>query len=195
MAITYKDIEAACADLKTTNIKGKEYVQVNERVKAFRMVYPDGYIIADMVSNTGGVCVFRAEVGYYTEENARIPLAVGTAYEKETSSYINKTSYIENCETSAIGRAPGFAGFGIDTSIASSEEMVNAIEQQNRAEVISDREAELLRVILTDANVNIKAICKQYKVKDLNELNADQYAKINRMIADWKESQNTPPEG
>jgi hypothetical protein len=59
-------------------------------------------------------------------------LGEGTAYEKERSSFINKTSYIENCETSAVGRALGFAGFGIDTSIASLEEVMNAQKQQSK---------------------------------------------------------------
>lgn len=197
--VTYEDITKACSELLTTNIKGKEYVQVNERVKAFRKVYPTGYINAEMISNAGGVCTFRASVGYcvYNEDGTviRHTLATGTAYEKESSSYINKTSYIENCETSAIGRALGFAGFGIDTSIASSEEVVNAIEQQTRAETISPQEAEILEHILKDANVNIAAICRQYKVKRLTDLNTEQYTEINRKVSDWRETQNAQPQG
>ena len=51
---------------------------------------------------------------------------------KENSSFINKTSYIENCETSAVGRALGMAGIGIDTAVASAEEVQNAINNQNK---------------------------------------------------------------
>ena len=57
-------------------------------------------------------------------------VATGHAYEKEASSFINKTSYIENCETSAIGRALGVYGIGIDASLASAEEVVNAVNNQ-----------------------------------------------------------------
>ena len=57
-------------------------------------------------------------------------LGTGMAYEREGSSNINKTSYIENCETSAVGRALGMAGLGINTAVASSEEVQNAIKQQ-----------------------------------------------------------------
>ena len=57
-------------------------------------------------------------------------LATGYAQEKESSSYINKTSFIENCETSAVGRALGFAGIGIDGSMASADELANALNNQ-----------------------------------------------------------------
>ena len=112
--------------LKTTNIKGKEYVEVNERIKYFREHEPDGSIITEMVSNENGVCIFKANV--IVEGNVR---ATGYAYEKEGSTFINKTSYIENCETSAIGRALGIYGIGIDGSVASAEEVKNAINNQS----------------------------------------------------------------
>jgi len=138
--ITFEDIKKANEsivttaierkDNKTGNISRKDYAEVNQRIKAFRMVYPTSQILTEMVSNQNGVCVFRAYV-YGDEGNL---LATGTAYEKESSSFINKTSYIENCETSAIGRALGIAGFGIDVSVASYEEVANAMENQNKPE-------------------------------------------------------------
>lgn len=129
--MTYEDIRKANESIKTTDIKGKEYAEVPQRVKAFRMLYPLGFIRTEMLSNEGEpgkrVCVFRACVGV-----GEITLGTGTAYESEASSFINKTSYIENCETSAVGRALGFAGLGIDTSIASYEEVQNAIQNQTK---------------------------------------------------------------
>jgi hypothetical protein len=128
--ITYKDIENANATLKTTPIKGKDYAEVNQRIKAFRMLFPTGKIVTNMISNENGICIFRAEI-YADNETL---LGTGTAYEKENSTFINKTSYIENCETSAVGRALGMCGLGIDTSIASYEEVANAVENQNKSE-------------------------------------------------------------
>ena len=125
--ITYQDLEKANSMLSTVDIKGKQYIDVSQRVKAFRCVYPQGCIETEMISNENGLCIFRAKA--YNEEGKLI--ATGTAYEKESSSFINKTSYIENCETSAVGRALGMAGFGIDTSIASANEVLNAIANQN----------------------------------------------------------------
>ena len=122
----YLDIAIANETIKPTDIKGKDYAEVNQRIKAFRMVYPDGTITTELLSNIDGVCIFRAVV---SNSDGKV-IGTGTAYEKEDSSFINKTSYIENCETSAVGRALGMCGFGIDVSIASAEEVANAIANQ-----------------------------------------------------------------
>lgn len=89
--------------LSTMNIKGKEYVTVNERIRAFWLMFPKGRINTTLISNENGVCLIKAEI--YALDTDDFPRATGYAYEKESSSYINKTSYIENCETSAVGRA------------------------------------------------------------------------------------------
>ena len=130
----YQRMCEANATIQTTNIKGKDYAEVPQRIKAFRMVYPDGYIDTVLLSDKDGVAHFKAEVGCYDEDGCRKTLGTGHAYEKETSSFINKTSYIENCETSAVGRALGMAGFGIDISVASAEEVQNAILNQGKKE-------------------------------------------------------------
>ena len=119
-------IEKANKELRGTDIKGKTYIEVNQRIKAFRMVEPDGAIIPEIVKLENGTCVMKVTI---LDGNGKV-LAVGHAYENEGSTFINKTSYIENCETSAVGRALGMCGFGIDTSVASYEEVANAIENQ-----------------------------------------------------------------
>lgn len=124
--VTYEDIQKASATIRTLDVKGKEYAIVNERIRAFRMVYPTGEIRTEILLIENGVVVMKATV---CDENGKV-LGTGTAYEKEGSSYINKTSYIENCETSAVGRALGMCGFGIDTAVCSAEEVKNAISQQ-----------------------------------------------------------------
>lgn len=127
--MNWETIAKANEAIRTTNIKGKDYAEVPQRIKAFRMVYPDGFIQTELINDSDGVCHFKATCGYYFD-NIPVILGTGHAYEKESSSFINKTSYIENCETSAVGRALGMAGFGIDTSVASYEEVANAIVQQ-----------------------------------------------------------------
>lgn len=119
-------------DKQTGTVIAKEYAQVNERVKAFRMVHPLGTIQTKIIALENGVVTMQTEI---LDEDGRL-LATGYAQEKETSSFINKTSFIENCETSAVGRALGMCGFGIDTSICSAEELQNAMK--NQGETLDD---------------------------------------------------------
>ena len=130
--ITYEDIVKANEGLVGIDVKGKNYIMVPERVKAFRKLYPEGFINTELVSLENGVCVMQTKVGYYRDGEA-VVLGTGMAYEKESNGYINKTSYIENCETSAVGRALGFLALGIDGGgICSAEELANAITNQNQ---------------------------------------------------------------
>lgn len=120
-------LEKANANIKPLPIKGKNYAEVNQRIYAFRSICPNGAIKTEMLSNIDGVCVFKATI---EDETGKI-LATGTAYEREGSNNINRTSYIENCETSAVGRALGMCGIGSEASVASAEEVMNAIINEN----------------------------------------------------------------
>ena len=111
--------------MKSVDIKGKQYIMVNERIKEFRKQHPNGQILTQVMANADGQVMFQAKVIV-----DGVLVATGHAYEKEASTFINKTSYIENCETSAIGRALGVYGIGIDASLASAEEVVNAVNNQ-----------------------------------------------------------------
>ena len=143
--ITYEQIKAASDGIVTTNIKGKEYAAVNGRINAFRRLFPQGFITTEIVSLDAGVVVMKASCGYY-EDGQAVVLGTGMAYEREGSSNINKTSYIENCETSAVGRALGMAGLGINTAVASSEEVQNAIKQQDemKEDIDPDKRVQLI---------------------------------------------------
>ena len=159
---TWEQLVKANSIIRTMDVKGKEYAEVNQRIKAFRSICPGGSIITEMLSNENGMCVFKAVI---SDENGMI-LGTGTAYEKETSSYINKTSYIENCETSAVGRALGMCGFGIDTSIASAEEVQNAIlNQEPKAEHKTDLSPrKRLIAKLHELNIDVNAYAKANKL-------------------------------
>jgi|GEM_PF-2485726 hypothetical protein len=113
---------------KTTNIKGKEYVQVNDRILFFRNEpkYNNWSLESEILSLEAESCVIRATI-----RNAEgSVVAQGLAQEDKSSSYINKTSFVENAETSAWGRALANLGIGIETSIASSQEVEMAIGKQ-----------------------------------------------------------------
>ena len=117
---------------KTTNIRGKQYVEVNERIKFFRQEeqYKNWSLITEFTVLDEAQCVCKASI---VDADNRI-ISVGHAHEVQGSSNINKTSYVENCETSAIGRALGVLGIGIETSIASANEVKDAIAKQSATE-------------------------------------------------------------
>lgn len=132
--ITFEQIQKANDGLKAIDVKGKRYVMVNEKVKAFRMLYPEGFIHTDIISLQDGVVVTQTKVGYFDENGNEKVLGTGLAFERQDSSFINRSSYIENSETSSTGRALSFLYLGADDSIASAEELANAINNQNKTE-------------------------------------------------------------
>ena len=188
---SFEDIQKANATIKTTPIHGKNYAEVPQRVKAFRMIYPTGLIETQMVSLENGVCIMKATVGFYEEDGSVVVLGTGTAYEREGASNINKTSFIENCETSAVGRALGMAGFGIDVSVASAEEVQNAILQQTElAQKIDVNKADALKSLIEATGTDEKKFKKAYLVKELADLTMEQWQDAMRILTERTEKQN-----
>ena len=130
MDIKYESIVEANKGIAYTDVRGKNYAEVAQRVQAFRKLIPGGFILTDIISNKDGVVFMKSEAGYYAEDGRRVILSTGHAFERQDASNINNTSFIENCETSAIGRCLGFIGLGSEKSIASAEEVDNAIKTQ-----------------------------------------------------------------
>ena len=153
-------LKEANEHLQSLDIKGKDYTPVNERIKAFRFIYPKGQILTEIIGLADGICTIKASV---FDEEGKL-LATGHAQEKETSSFINKTSYIENCETSAVGRALGNAGIGLDNGFASYEEVANAKKQQE--DVKNDGEVKI-------SNDQWKTLNKFYSKDDIKAMYAE----------------------
>ena len=170
------------ATLKKTDVKGKDYVEVNKRVMAFRELEPNGAIVTDIISCEDGVVVMRTTV---TDGDGKV-LSTGYAYEKESSSFINKTSYIENCETSAVGRALGFVGIGIDSSIASAEEVANAIHQQETGELATEADKKKFKTLCERLGVDYKEVLRQVGAK--GQFTKEQYGKALHILRDVEES-------
>ncbi len=170
---------------KTTNIKGKEYVEVNQRIKYFRESgnYEGWSLSTEVTHLDENSCVIKATIankeGYI--------VATGFAQEDKSSSYINKTSYVENCETSAWGRALANLGIGIDTSIASSNEVSMAISKQNTKapekvaeksskKVLTDEvKAKMLQAVKNGKTDAVQTALENYEVskKEVSEILAN----------------------
>ena len=97
--ITKDNLAELNKKLQTVDVKDKAYVMVTERIKAFRELCPDGSIETEILKLENGVVTMKATV---KDETGKV-LSTGLAQEKESNGYINKTSFIENCETSAVG--------------------------------------------------------------------------------------------
>ena len=100
-----------------------KYIPVHTRIAEFYEKYPEGRIVTEIVKlneETGFVCI-KASV-FRCPDDAE-PSATGHAFEIRSQGYVNTTSFIENGETSAVGRAIANLGFKIENGIASREEM------------------------------------------------------------------------
>lgn len=131
----YKDIDRVNSEINMIDMKGKDYAMVPERVTAFRKLWPEGFITTEIVAMEGPVVMMRAKVGYYREDGTEVVLGTGTAREERGKGLVNTTSHVENCETSAVGRALGMIGLGVNGGgICSAEELANAITAQKQTE-------------------------------------------------------------
>ena len=153
LKVSYEQIKKANEEIETIKLGAKGYAQVNERIKAFRKVYPTGTIETIIEEIKDDYVRIRTIV---SDEDEKI-LATGTASEtNKGNNKVNLTSMIENCETSSVGRALGFAGFGVDTSIASAEDMERNNERSKMFEIyqnmfIRDAEAKyIVKVVIGD---------------------------------------------
>ena len=111
-------------------------------------------------------CVCKCTIA----DNSGRVIATGHAHEERSASNINKTSFVENCETSAVGRALAMLGIGIDTSIASANEVSDAIAKQESkkeskseapVENIMDKAVSYIKS-QTDKQKAFDAITKKY---------------------------------
>ena len=163
------------------NIHGKEYKTVNERVGEYHELIREDAdhfgITTELVELTPDHVVMKASIiRYYVMPDGGLQpvvVATGFAQEDRAATRINKTSYVEVCETSAIGRA--LAAFGLGgTEYASADEMQSALRQQeedNDENVAKVREEikqavernswEVVRTVLRSENEDIKQAWKR----------------------------------
>lgn len=120
-----KDCLDALIKIPTVNIKGKKYSTVNERHKHLLQYFPEARFNEEILFHDADRVIVKVEL--YIGD---VIYSVGHAEEWRNSSFINKTSALENGSSSALGRC--LAAFGLSGSeYASAEELVNALNNQN----------------------------------------------------------------
>lgn len=204
----YKDIEKVNLEIKKTDIKGKEYAGVSERILAFRKLNPNGKIITDIIDRTESEVTIKATI--YDENEKKL----STGYASEVKKgLVNSVSMLENCETSAIGRALGFCGFGIDNGIASDQDMqkVEEYKQRNKKEEIYtnmfisyDEAVKIVKIAINElcrkqgiVVTDLSSLMNKELWTTLEELNLQQLkrlevelSKINNTTHKWHELYN-----
>jgi len=119
-------------------IHGKEYKTVALRVAEFRAAHPDYTIQTELIEANDVLVIMKATIAI-----GGVVISTGHAEEVRAASKINKTSALENAETSAVGRALAFFSSSLaGTEIASADELINALNQQNSQKMLVE-ETEL----------------------------------------------------
>ena len=125
-------------------IKGKPYVQVNQRVLELRHKYGDKDNMFGIKTKVIEWNKEKNEIivqAWITDQSGRI-VGSGIAHEEKSQTGVNSTSYVENCETSAIGRALAAFGLGIEDAYASADEVQGAIKKQDQTKEKKSKETK-----------------------------------------------------
>jgi hypothetical protein len=165
------------------NIRGKEYETVASRIHRFREKTDNLSIVTDLVSEDSEKVIMKASI---LNQHGTV-LATGYAEEVRGSSNINSTSALENCETSAIGRALAALGYA-GTEYASADEVANAVTQQaeQKAYAVSNSYMELVREHWPSL-VAIKAELSAHEQEEDQEIRDEC---LIRALEDWRELGN-----
>ena len=165
------------------NIHGKEYQTVALRVQKFREAHPGWSLTTSILHRDIECVVVQATIA---DETGRV-IANGHAEEFRKSSSINKTSALENSETSAIGRALAALGIG-GTEFCSADELVNALTKKqpaNKAEEFAIAAAEKQVTPTAGALENFTAEERQFisEFAEGIQVHFDQGTDIHEVVA------------
>ena len=166
----FKERRKECLDalinIPTVNIKGKKYSTVNERHKHLLQYFPEARFNEEILFHDADRVVVKVEL--YISDTI---YAVGHAEEYRNANFINKTSALENCSSSSLGRC--LAAFGLSGSeYASAEELVNALNNQNTSKAT------------TTKTVSIKDEIKKQTTE----------TKLTALYSNWKKNNNSDQE-
>jgi hypothetical protein len=151
----YKDCIANLSKVPTVNIKGKQYSTVAERHRHLKKYFPESRIDEEIIFHDDNRVVVKTSL-YIADQL----YAVGHSEEMRNSSFINKTSALENAATSSLGRC--IAAFGLAGSeYASADELTVALLSQGQSQ----------------AKISIKDKINQQTTE----------TKLNKLYSDWEQ--------
>lgn len=172
-------------ELKTVSIQGKPYVEVSERLRYFR-ASPEFYgwaIVTEVLKDSDELVRMRAII----KNQYGVVVGDGIAEEmKDEKNFVNKSSHVENCQTSAWGRALASVGIGISSQVRSYDEMINALESQESA---SEEQTKKIYQLLKTCDVSV-SMKQQAQMK--NEMHTYTPAAATKCI-DWLEARQKHP--
>lgn len=190
--LTYAAIEAVNKELKSIPLKGKNYVQVKDKISGFRVLMPNGGVDTKIEHLDDKRIVISAKV----YDDAGALLGSGIAEELFGSSGVNKTSAVENCETSAIGRALASLGIGVEDSYASANEVLGAINNSIEAQiegmkdnVIDTRTAKILKERIELTGTDTKSLLFYVEsefnrhVECVDDLTVEEWYKVSNILS------------
>ena len=175
-------------NIPTINLKGKQYSEVKDRVMFFRLneQFKGWRIVTKPLNISNDEATFFAEV--YNDMDKVV--STGTAYERASQGMVNKTSHVENCETSAVGRALGFLGIGIVGGIAPADDVIKVVNKEDIK--ISDEQRQTLAAMIQDSQTDLIKFNETFSIQKLTDLPQSEFnrafamlqSKINKMKKD-----------
>ena len=158
-----KECLTSAKNIPTVDIKGKKYSTVNERHRHLLQYFPEARFNEEILFHDNERVVVKTEL--YISDTI---YAVGHAEEHRNANFINKTSALENCSSSALGRC--LAAFGLSGSeYASAEELVNALNNQN---------------------TNTQSTTKKVSIEDEIKKQTTE-TKLTALYSNWKKNNNS----
>ena len=170
------------------NFNLDNYIPVHERLARFFKDHPDGRVNTSILEHDRENGFVLVEAQIFREQIDSKPASCGHAFEERSVGYVNKTSYVENAETSAVGRALALLGYEIDRGIASREEMEKVERYEKAAEqtvvpsekngyvaaglsdLASHKQVGMIKALAKNAGIDADAECSDLLNCSLGEL-------------------------
>jgi hypothetical protein len=170
---------------KAISIKGKSYVQVKDRIIFFNENYPNGSIQTKMWSR-GDIIRVKAYVIPDVSNEHRV--FNGFSESVRGGEGVDKTSAIENCETSAVGRALAMMGIGVLDSVASADELRKAGVSDN--EPASEKQINYINNLCTNRALLPDVVLKRMGITEPEKMTKTQARDvINKLLATGNETE------